>query len=218
MKDPDMTQGLRYCWLIALLIPLVVGRAETVYQNDFTTVPLGEEPADFLVLDGAFTVVKDGTNRVLELPGAPLDNFGALFGPSIRGGSQIQVSVFSRSKGRLAPAFGVGVNGLGGFRALVSGNKRTLEILRGDELLASVRFRWNGDVWVHLLLQAAPQSDGKWRVRAKVWEGDADPQERWLVVLEDQDAPPRGKASIWGHPFSGQPIRYDHLKVDLLTP
>ena len=39
--------------------------------------------ADLLVLDGAFAVKAEGGNKFLELPGAPLDTYGLLFGPTV---------------------------------------------------------------------------------------------------------------------------------------
>ena len=39
-------------------------------------------PEDLLVLEGAFVVKAEGGNHFLELPGAPLDTFGLLFGPT----------------------------------------------------------------------------------------------------------------------------------------
>ena len=53
-----------------------------LYENNFQSAEVGKVPDDFLVLDGGFTVKTDGTNKFLELPGAPLDSFGVLFGPT----------------------------------------------------------------------------------------------------------------------------------------
>ena len=57
--------------------------AETkLYENNFEQAALDKAPDDFLVLDGDFAVKQDNGNKVLELPGAPLDTFGVLFGPT----------------------------------------------------------------------------------------------------------------------------------------
>src|SRR5438874_13641621 len=61
------------------------GRAaegKVIYENNFEKAEVGKVPEDFLVLDGAFTVKEEGGNKFLELPGAPLDTFGLLFGPT----------------------------------------------------------------------------------------------------------------------------------------
>ena len=188
--------------------------AEVLYKNDFQSTDIGQEPDGFLVLDGAFVVKEEGENRFLELPGAPLENFGTLFGSRTREGSRISVKVESQANRRLSPSFGVGVNGLGGFRLMLSGNKRKLELLRGDEVLASVDYRWQSKGATRIVLEAFPVSESSWNVRGKIWnEADQEP-EGWNIGLENQPAPPRGKPSIWGYPFSGRAIRYDDLLVE----
>src|SRR5262245_56090812 len=59
------------------------GAAETnvIYQNNFEKAEVGKLPDEFLVLDGAFAIKEEAGNKFLELPGAPLDTFGMLFGP-----------------------------------------------------------------------------------------------------------------------------------------
>ncbi|MCS1409665.1 MAG: Inosose dehydratase [Verrucomicrobia subdivision 3 bacterium] len=187
--------------------------AEIVYENDFQTVEIGEESEGFLVLGGDFAVRAAGENRFLELPGAPLGNFGALFGSNTKEGSCVSVSVQSEARQRLAPAFGVGVNGLGGFRLMVSANKRRLELLRGDEVVASVNHRWQSQGWTRMVLEAAPASKALWRVRGKVWSADDTEPDTWMITYASDSAPPRGRPSIWGHPFSGRAIRFDDLVV-----
>ena len=202
---------------IALLmgyLSIVGATAGTVYENDFQLAAVGEEPADFLVLDGAFQVEAKGEARFLQLPGAPLDNFGALFGPSGKEGRRISVSIQGRSKGRLAPSFGVGIQGLGGFRLMVSANKRKLELLRGDEVMESVDYLWKSDGWTRLVLEALPNADSAWLVRGKIWNGADEEPEDWTIQLSNQSAPPRGKGTIWGHPFSGYPILFDDIKIE----
>ena len=73
---------MRYGLLIAiasLATQAPLSAAEPVYQNDFEQVEAGSEPDDFLIIDGAFTVKEEGGNKFLELPGAPLDSFSAMF-------------------------------------------------------------------------------------------------------------------------------------------
>src|SRR5215203_4716729 len=51
-----------------------------LYQNDFSKVEIGKLPEEMLLLDGGFAVQDVSGNKVLQLPGAPLDTFGVLFG------------------------------------------------------------------------------------------------------------------------------------------
>ena len=207
-------KGMMRLALLLGCFSLAESKAGTAYENDFQDLAIGGEPNDFLVLDGAFQVQADGEARFLELPGAPLDNFGALFGPSSKTGRRISVTIQGQSKGRLSPAFGVGMSGLGGFRLMVSASKRKLELLRGDEVIKSLEYRWKSEGWTRLVLEASPQADSTWRVRGKVWNVSDDEPEGWTISLSNQSAPPRGKGSIWGHPYSGYPIRFDDIKVE----
>lgn len=209
-----------WVWTAALsgLLMLGVAKAETIYENDFQSVELGEEPDEFLVLDGQFVAQEEGTERFLVLPGAPLDNFGALFGPSRREGMRIRVRIMGQSKRRLAPAFGVGLHGLGGFKLMVSANKRKLELLRGDELISSIDYRWQIKDWTQIVFEARPKGESGWLVRGKIWSAAEPEPADWTIQASADTAPPRGKASIWGHPFSGYPIRYDDIVVESVPP
>lgn len=51
---------------------------DLLYQNDFEKAEVGKVPEEFMVLEGAFTVKEENSNRFLELPGAPLDSYGVL--------------------------------------------------------------------------------------------------------------------------------------------
>src|SRR5258706_14112379 len=53
----------------------VFGQPKILYQNDFEKAEVGQVPSDFLVLDGGFVVKEENGNKLLELPGTPLDSF-----------------------------------------------------------------------------------------------------------------------------------------------
>ena len=202
-------------WLVLLGLMGAVGVCgEVLYRNDFQDATVGEEPGDFLVLDGDFVTKRDGDDRFLELPGTPLENFGALFGPTVRTGSRLGVTIQSQGKGRLVPAFGIGVNGLGGFRLMLSANRRQLELWRGDEVLVKTPYRWRSGSECRLELEAVPRADGDWQVRGWVWERSRGRQSASQIALERVAPPPRGKSSIWGHPFAGNAIRYDDILIE----
>src|SRR5438128_2017237 len=86
---------------------------KVLYENNFEKAELGKVPEDFLVLDGAFAIKEEAGNRFLELPGAPLDTFGLLFGPTESGGMAVSARIFGTAKGRRFPAFAVGLYGVG---------------------------------------------------------------------------------------------------------
>ena len=182
------------------------------YENNFQTAALDKVPEDFLVLDGGFAVKQDGDNKFLELPGAPLDTFGALFGPTEKENVAAAARVFGTGKGRRFPTFGVGVGGVGGFRVQVSPAKKSLELFKGDTLRTSVPFTWESGKWTWLRAQVRKLGDGRWIVEGKAWN-DGEPEPAWTLTSEEKEEPPAGRASVWGSPYATTPIRFDDLKV-----
>ena len=148
--------------LTVLALPLAAQDAKPVYENNFEKAELDKVPADFLVLDGAFEVKADGGNQFLELPGAPLDTFGVLFGPTEKDGLAVSARIFGTLKGRRFPSFGVGLNGVGGFRLLVSPAKKLVELYKGDDVKLTAPFEWQTGVWAKLKLQLRKVKDGEW--------------------------------------------------------
>jgi hypothetical protein len=184
-----------------------------VYTNDFTTAEIGKVPEDFLVLDGQFVVAGEGTEKYLELPGSPLETFGVLFGPSEKGQVAVAARIYATSKGRRFPTFGVSVGGMSGYRVLIAPAKKTVELAKGDGVVASAPFEWTSGQWARFLLVLQPGKTGGWLAQAKVWmEAQTEPAD-WTVTAEDKSEPVAGRCGIWGQPFSGTPIRFDDLRV-----
>ena len=69
------------CFAVGLAA-LPLHGAEPIYKNDFESTAVDKSPAEVMIMAGTFEVKQDGANKVLELPGEPLDTFGMLFGPS----------------------------------------------------------------------------------------------------------------------------------------
>src|ERR1051325_9604740 len=83
--------------LLGCLLTAETGRAaepRIIYENNFQKSAVGKLPEEFLVLDGAFSIKEQDGNKFIELPGAPLDSFGVLFGPTENGGSSIAARVY----------------------------------------------------------------------------------------------------------------------------
>jgi hypothetical protein len=202
------------CLFGAAVRMLMAADAAPLYQNNFEKAEVGKVPDDFLVLDGGFAVKEEGGNKFLELPGAPLDSFGALFGPTEKAGIAVSARIKGTGQGRRYPTFGVGLNGQGGYRLQVSPAKKALELYKGDEVLASVPYEWKSGEWTLLRLQTSKAADG-WKVEGKAWtQGETEPAD-WTVSHVEKAEPAAGRASIWGSPFSTLPIQYDDL---LVTP
>jgi hypothetical protein len=184
-----------------------------VYENNFEKAEVDKLPEGFLVLDGAFAVKEADGNKFLELPGAPLDSYGALFGPTEKDGLCVSARIFGTGKGRRFPTFAVSLNGVGGYKLQVSPGKKALELYRGDDLKATVPYDWKTGTWTMLKLQVRSVADGAWKVEGKVWEQGGKEPAAWQINFDDKEAPPPGRASIWGMPYSGTPIWFDDLVV-----
>ena len=187
---------------------------KVLYENNFEKADLDKVPDDFLVLDGAFAVKQEDGNKFLELPGAPLSDsgMGVLFGPSKESGVTVSARFYGTRKGRRYPTFALGVNGQAGFRLQVSPAKDALELFKGDQIVATKEFKWNSGTWYFLKLQIKPDGDGV-KIDAKAWASKETEPTEWQVTASDKTKPPAGKASVWGTPYSGTPIRFDDLKV-----
>jgi hypothetical protein len=198
--------------------PAAASAGKALYENDFEKAEVGKAPDEFLVLDGAFAVKAEGTNKFLELPGAPLDTFGLLFGPTFDPKQDSGVGVTARfhgtAKGRRFPTFALGVNGQGGFRLQISPAKDSLELYKGEsEVITSIPFKWESGAWTVLRLQLQRLKDSEWKVEGKAWKQSEKEPASWAISHVEKSEPLAGRASIWGSPFSGTPIRFDDFRI-----
>ncbi|MBI3879545.1 MAG: hypothetical protein HY301_05715 [Verrucomicrobia bacterium] len=188
--------------------------AAPLFEDNFEKTAEGTVPEGYLVIDGGWAVKADGANKVLELPGAPLDTFSVLFGPSQVDGVMVSARARSEGQGRRFPAFAVGLNGGGGYRLQVSAAKKALEIFRGEESVASVPFAFESGAWIQFKLQVKKLKDGEWAIEGKAWkDGTPEPKE-WSITFKANEAPPEGRPSVWGNPFSGKAIQFDDLRLE----
>lgn len=185
-----------------------------VYENDFSAYALGEEPEDLFILDGEFSVKEVQKNKVLALPGVPIGDFGILFGPRIKGKPiELRCRMFSTRKGRRLPAFAAGLGGLNGFRLRIDCPAGKLRLLRGENILAEVPFRWTSGSWMKLRFRVEPAGEEGAKVVCKVWDtADKEPPE-WSLVHRDKAPFAGGKCVLWGIPYASTEIFLDDLQV-----
>jgi hypothetical protein len=189
-----------------------------LFETNFESANADSVPEELMILAGQFSVKAIGGNKVLELPGNPLEDFGALFGPAELDGVVVRARIRSESTKRLAPRFGVGLSGVAGYRLLVAPGQNGLQLLKDQQVVASAPFEWKSAGWTSLHLQIRKISEAKWIIEGRAWaEGASEPKD-WSISLEVSEAPPAGKASIWGAPYSGKPILFDDLSVISLQP
>jgi hypothetical protein len=199
-------------FIFCALILAMGGRAQPLYTNNFESATVGKMPEDFMVLSGDFTVKEERGNKFLELPGSPLDSFSVQFGPSGNAEAMVGARINGTGKGRRFPTFGIGLNGVAGYRLQVSPAKNALELYRDQELKGIASFDWKSGTWTTLRLQVHKDPAGGWKIEGKAWpEGAAEPA--WMITVNDKEDPPAGRASLLGSPFSGAAIRYDNLAV-----
>ena len=182
------------------------------YQNDFSKAEVGKMPDEMLVLDGDFAVKEEGTNRWVELPGSPLETFGVIFGPPTPSNALVRAKIFGTQQGRRFPAFGVGLNGQNGYRLQIAPSKKAMELWKSGQVVTNVPFTWKGGTWYVLQLETTRRT-GFVEVTARAWtEGEKEPGSP-LIQWKDSESVPEGRASIWGTPYSGTPIRFDDLEL-----
>lgn len=187
-----------------------------LYQNDFSKGEVGKLPDDMLLLDGGFAVQDVNGNKALQLPGAPLETYGVLFGPSESANVLVSARVHSTKKGRREPAFAVGLNGNNGYKLQVSAAKKLLELYKGDEVVAKEPFTFESGAWTMLKLRVRKVKDGEFAVEGKAWKQGSPEPDKWIVTYAEKSEPIAGRASIWGNPFAGTPIDFDDLVMSSL--
>jgi hypothetical protein len=165
-----------------------------------------------LLLDGAFAVQEEAGNHFLELPGAPLDTFGILFGPTEGPGLAVSARVYGTAKGRRFPTFAVGLHGVGGFKLQVSPGKKLLELYKSDTVVASAPYTWESDSWTWLRLQTR-KAGNSWKIEGRAWKQGTPEPAAWAISHEESEEPAAGRAALWGSPYSTTPIRYDDLLI-----
>jgi hypothetical protein len=188
--------------------------APAVVKEDFQKLNVGALPDEIMVVDGAFTIVADGENKVLQIGTEPLTEGAVLLGKSVKNGGIVKAKIKASSKRRSFPRFGVGLGGTSGFRFRVAPADKAVEIVKEDEQLAKADFAWKTDAWYWVELRVLPSATaGSWTIEGRAWEDGQPRPEAPSVTSTSPAAPPNGKASLWGAPFSLMPIQFDDVEV-----
>jgi len=185
------------------------------YSNDFSKAASGKPSGDeFLVLAGSFEVKEVSGEKLLELAPLPIDGYGLLFGPAEHATGTVLARVWGATTGRRYPEFGVGSNDAGGYKLWLMPRRGVVAIRKADETVATAPYAtWKSETWTRFRLAVSKVGEGGWKVQGKVWADGADEPKEWTVSYSDDSEPPAGRASVWGHPYSGQPIRFDDLEI-----
>jgi hypothetical protein len=195
----------------------VFAQSSVLYENNFEKEQIGKVPENFLVLDGGFAVKEGAGNKFLELPGSPLDSYSVQFGPTESTNIVVTARINSTAKGRRFPTFGIGLNGIAGYRLQLSPAKKMLELYKGDSAKTNAPFDWNSGHWLNFRLQIRAIEPGEWKVEGKVWNAESPEPSGWMVSLDEKDLPASGRPSVFGSPFAGTPIQFDDLRVERIN-
>jgi hypothetical protein len=193
------------------------GQSTLLYENNFEKEQVGKVPENFLVLDGGFAIKEEAGNKFLELPGSPLDSYSVQFGPTESSNIVVSARINSTAKGRRFPTFGVGLNGIAGYRLQLSPSKKALELYKGDTAKTNATFDWNSGHWLNFRLQIRATIPGEWKIEGKVWNPENPEPSNWTVAFEEKELPGSGRPSVFGSPFAGTPIQFDDLRVERLS-
>jgi len=208
-------QNLKIRMAIVCAATLTVAAADKpLYENNFEKAQAGKLPEDLKFATGDFTVKAEGSNRFLELPGAPLDSFNVQFGPTESANVAVSARIYGTANGRRYPTFGVGLNGVGGYRLQVSPGKKALELYQDQDVRASVAYDWKPGEWMRFRLQVRKVKDGEWKIEGKAWRPGTPEPAQWMIAFDEKEEPVAGCASVFGNPFSGTPIWFDDLLVE----
>ncbi|MES2736928.1 MAG: hypothetical protein V4672_11455 [Verrucomicrobiota bacterium] len=172
----------------------------------------GDPPKEVFVVDGTIKIAaKDGNKAVMVSPDNLVDA-SAQFAVSAAGDSVIKAKVFASKKGRSNPRFGVAVHGMSGYRLIVNAPKKTLELVKSDETLASIPFTWTTDAWLWMKLEVRKTGE-EWTITGKTWAADAAEPAEAQIKHTDKGLKGQGKASVWATPYSQTPIYFDDIEV-----
>ena len=185
--------------------------ATPILAEGFTKTP--EVPASWLILNGEVALSTTNRNRFLALPAKPPVAHGVMFGPAMQDGLRVAARFRGEQKGRQSPAFGVGLNGISGYRLWVNPARRKLELLRNEVRVHEVDYQWVPDQWTHVMLQVRELPGLQWAIEAKVWDETQKMPTAWTLIWKDAEAPLAGRPSAWGTPYSGTAIGLDDLQV-----
>jgi hypothetical protein len=217
------SSAMKICLSCALLLlPLLptarsqetpAAAAPAVVKADMQSLTPGPLPDEMMVVDGEFEILVDGSNKVLQMKPEPLTEGTVLFGKSLKNGGTVKARIKGTSKKRSHPKFGIGIGGTSGYRIRIVGAEKLMEICKEEERKAEAAVEWKSDVWTWLELSVVPAADGKWQIEGRMWAEGAVRPEKATVSLTTEVAPPNGKASVLGAPYSGLPIHFDDVEI-----
>ena len=202
---------LRLSFIFLSLISYL--NADNIYKNNFESYELNSFPNDMMEIDGLFKVeANDEGKKHLQMASEALTENAVIFGPSIKNSATLEVKVRGFKKRRSFPRFGIGLHGISGFRLRVVPSNNTVELVKNEEAIKSVPFKWNPEKWSNLKLKIEYSNDQS-LIRGWVWDEGSKASEEPVISHSHDGTPGQGKASIWGTAYSGKEILFDDISL-----
>ncbi|WP_395739234.1 hypothetical protein [Prosthecobacter sp.] len=173
----------------------------------------GEPPKEVFVVDGTIKIAARDGNKAIVIDPNPITDASAQLGSSAAGSASIEARILAIKRGRSTPRFGVSVHGMSGHRLIVNPAKKSLDLMKGDQTLATVPFTWTSEVWVKVKLEAKKGAADAWTITGKAWPADAAEPAEPLIKHEEKSLKGQGKCAIWATPFSGEPVFFDDIHI-----
>lgn len=209
----------RMCFLF-WSVALAAAAAETtkIFSFDCEAWREGAPPQEVFVVDGTIKIAARDGGKAITIDPNPITDATAQLGDSSSGSSSIAARVFASKKGRSTPRFGVSVHGMNGYRLIVNPARKTLDLVKSDEVIKSVPYTWTTDTWTRIRLDVKKTGDTGWSITGKAWPAEGEEPKEPLIQHTDDTLKGQGKAAIWGTPFSETPIFFDDIQVEITVP
>lgn len=175
----------------------------------------GEPPKEVFVVDGTIKIAARDGNKAIVIDPNPITDASAQLAVSAAGNASIEARILAIKRGRSTPRFGVSVHGMSGHRLIVNPAKKSLDLIKGTDTLASVPFPWTSEVWVKVKLEAKKAEGDAWTITGKAWPADAAEPAEPLIKHAEKNLKGQGKCAIWATPFSGEPVFFDDIKISV---
>ena len=204
------------------LLTLALATVLPVTAQEFNKITItadswseGEPPEEVFVVDGKIEVAnKDGNKALTIYPGTELVDACAQLAESASGSASIQARVFASKRGRSVPRFGLSAHGLSGYRCYVTPAKKELELLKGDETVASMPFDWTPETWLTMKLEVKRNGDD-WTISGSAWPSNGTPPAAPMLTHQDKGLKGQGKCAVWATPYSAMPIFFDDIDIEI---
>ena len=193
---------------------MVIGQTMESFRVDLNGSaegPVAKEQA--FVVEGAWAVAEKEGIKTLRLDPVPITDANAQVGPSAKGSAWLSARIFASKKARSFPRFGVSLHGMSGYRLLVNGAKKQVELVRSDEVVATAPFVWTSDAWVTLRLEARQAAEGgSWIIKAYATADGATPGEPLITHEDTSKMKGSGKCGLWATPYSEQAVFFADIQ------